>query len=84
MSEIPEDLIAEAITSAFGERCPDYEPECHCCKVWKQYDHLVSATERAAKIVEDAGKPYALHTATGAMMFRAAVEKIAAAIRSQP
>jgi len=36
------DLIADAITEQYGERCPDYEPECWCCKVWKQYDALTS------------------------------------------
>lgn len=33
-----EDLIAEAITEAFGERCPDYGEHCPCCQAWKQYD----------------------------------------------
>lgn len=37
-----EDLIADAITEQYGERCPDYEPECWCCKVWKQYDALAT------------------------------------------
>lgn len=37
--------IAEAITEAFGERCPDYEPGCHCCEAWKQYDALAASQE---------------------------------------
>lgn len=35
-----EDFIAEAITGAFGERCPDFEPSCYCCQAWAQYDAL--------------------------------------------
>jgi hypothetical protein len=38
--------------------------------------------ERAALVVEAAGTPYTFHVATGAMMFRTATEKIAAAIRA--
>lgn len=34
------DLIAEAITEAFGERCPDFEPSCYCCQAWAEYDAL--------------------------------------------
>src|SRR5690606_38420615 len=34
------DLIAEAITEAFGERCPDFNPACWCCRAWKRYDYL--------------------------------------------
>ena len=26
----------------FGERCPDYEPECECCKRWKLLDDLIA------------------------------------------
>ncbi|AMX93661.1 MULTISPECIES: hypothetical protein [Mesorhizobium] len=34
------DFIAEAITEAFGERCPDYAEGCAACDAWKQYDDL--------------------------------------------
>ena len=40
--------------------------------------------ERCAARVEQFGQPYALNTNTGAMMFRAEVSKIAAAIRQLP
>lgn len=40
MRDISENLIAEALTGQFGERCPDFEPECHTCKAWRQYDDL--------------------------------------------
>lgn len=36
------DLVAEAITEAFGERCPDFEPECHCCKAWAEFDRITT------------------------------------------
>lgn len=38
--------------------------------------------ERDARIAEQFGEPYALNTNTGAMMFRAVTDKIAAAIRA--
>lgn len=34
------DLIAEAITEYWGERCPDFDADCPCCKAWKQFDAL--------------------------------------------
>jgi hypothetical protein len=33
-------LIEEALTEFYGERCPDYEWTCICCVAWKQYDTL--------------------------------------------
>ena len=33
-----ENLVEEAVTEYFGERCPEYEPGCACCEGWKQYD----------------------------------------------
>lgn len=35
-----DDLIAEAITTVFGNRCSDYAEYCPCCAAWKQYDEL--------------------------------------------
>lgn len=50
--------------------------------VARAIDEAVAAErERCAKIAESHGEPYALHTATGAMMFRALTVKVAAAIR---
>lgn len=48
-------LIAEAITEAFGERCPDFEPDCWCCKAWAAFDAIRA---REAELVE-ALKPFA-------------------------
>ena len=39
--------------------------------------------ERAAKVAEEFGKPYAVNTATAAVVFRSNVGKIAAAIRRE-
>ena len=36
----PNDLIAEAISEAFGERCPEVVQGCPCCDAWAQYDAL--------------------------------------------
>lgn len=35
---LSDDLIFEAISEAFGARCPDFEPDCYCCRAWAQYD----------------------------------------------
>lgn len=24
----------------WGSRCPDYEPECPCCKAWRLHDEV--------------------------------------------
>lgn len=32
--------IEEAITEHWGKRCPDFDPNCHCCKAWAEYDRL--------------------------------------------
>jgi hypothetical protein len=29
----------------YGERCPDYEPECACCKAWNLFDQYREHTE---------------------------------------
>ena len=43
MTDDPCDYVAEAITAHWGERCPDYEPQCACCAAWAQYDGLKAA-----------------------------------------
>lgn len=36
--------IAEVLlTEHFGERCPDFEPDCECCKRWKLLDELLNS-----------------------------------------
>lgn len=34
------DLIREALKEYWGEPCVDYEPECACCKAWRQFEKL--------------------------------------------
>lgn len=41
--ELGNDLIAEAITEAFGERCPEFSAGCWACEAWAQYDTLSAA-----------------------------------------
>ena len=31
-------LLEEAISEYFGERCPDFEPGCPCCRAWAEFD----------------------------------------------
>lgn len=52
----PTDFIAEAITEAFGKRCPDYAEGCPCCDAWKQYDDLRALGTQPVPV---AVKPYA-------------------------
>ena len=40
MSARDPNLLAEAITEAFGERCPDFAEGCYCCEAWRLYDDL--------------------------------------------
>lgn len=32
--------LRQFITEEFAERCPDYEPTCLCCTVWRAFDEL--------------------------------------------
>jgi hypothetical protein len=48
-------LIEDAITEYFGERCDDYEKNCVCCKAWQEYDIMclalrIVAVETATEI----------------------------------
>ena len=47
METMMSNLIEEALTEYFGERCPDYHEECMCCKAWKEYDILCVAADRS-------------------------------------
>lgn len=42
-----DDLIAFAITEAFGERCPTADADCYTCQAWGQYDKLKALTTPA-------------------------------------
>ena len=61
MTDDPYDYITEAITAHWGERCPDYEPQCACCAAWAQYDALKAceansspSTAEALRVLTDA------------------------------
>ena len=47
MTNDPYDYTAEAITAHWGERCPDYEPQCACCAACAQYDALKNGAKNA-------------------------------------
>lgn len=49
MSRFP---TAEEVTRFWGERCPDYEPECPCCQAWALFDGRAEAFEQAAQIAD--------------------------------
>jgi hypothetical protein len=36
--------LAEAVEFYWGERCLDYEPTCHVCVAWAQYDKIKNLT----------------------------------------
>jgi hypothetical protein len=42
-------LISLSITEALGERCPDFDLECWCCKAWAEFDALRAALVDAEK-----------------------------------
>lgn len=35
-----ETSLEEAIREYWGERCPDFEPGCPCCRAWAEFDQL--------------------------------------------
>lgn len=41
-------LIEEAITEHWGERCPKYIWGCIVCEAWKQYDNLHEMAQQTA------------------------------------
>lgn len=47
-----DDLIAFAITEAFGERCPTTDDDCYTCQAWSQYDKCRAAATPSAQGAE--------------------------------
>ena len=40
-------VVAEAmLRDWWGERCPDFDPDCECCKHWYLLDQLVDEDNR--------------------------------------
>lgn len=46
--------IEEAITEAFGERCPDFDADCRCCKAWAELDQMNDKIEGLEADLENA------------------------------
>ena len=42
-------LIEQAITYYWGERCEDYEPLCIVCQAWRLYDDLCDRSAQGAE-----------------------------------
>ena len=47
-----EDILAEVITEAVGERCPDFEPDCIGCQAWAEYDRVKGLEAENARMRE--------------------------------
>ncbi|MDE2106920.1 MAG: hypothetical protein KGL39_57430 [Patescibacteria group bacterium] len=53
------DLIREAVTEQWGERCPEFNPECWCCKAWAEVDRieaLAAKLEKATEALKEIGR----------------------------
>ena len=35
-------LVEEALTEQWGEKCPEYEQGCVVCQAWREYENLVT------------------------------------------
>jgi hypothetical protein len=33
-------IVEKQWLKEWGERCPEYEPECPCCVAWRKFDKL--------------------------------------------
>jgi hypothetical protein len=42
-------LVEEAITAHWGEKCDDYEQGCPVCDAWREYENLVAYGETLKK-----------------------------------
>ena len=38
-------LVEQAITEHWGEKCPEYEQGCVVCQAWREYENLVTYGE---------------------------------------
>jgi hypothetical protein len=47
------DLIADAITDQYGERCPEYAEGCFTCEAWKQYDYMRGLEARIEALMSE-------------------------------
>ena len=49
-------LVEEAITAHWGEKCDDYEQGCPVCDAWREYENLVAYGETLKKSFTDIPK----------------------------
>ena len=43
-------LVEEAMTAHWGEKCDDYEEGCPVCDAWREYENLVTYGETLNKV----------------------------------
>lgn len=51
-------MESEDITEYWGERCPDFEPDCACCMAWKmfdEYEEMRLERDRAVEVAFEFG-----------------------------
>lgn len=37
-----EKWLKKKLKELYGEKCPDYEDRCACCKAWSVYDSIIA------------------------------------------
>ena len=45
-------LVEEAITAHWGEKCDSYEQGCPVCDAWREYENLVTYGETLNKVAQ--------------------------------
>lgn len=45
-------LVEQAITGHWGEKCDDYEEGCPVCDAWREYENLVTYGETLNKVAK--------------------------------
>ena len=46
-------LIRDAVTEQWGERCPDFDPDCYCCLAWREIDELEALQDWVARFEKE-------------------------------
>ena len=52
--------VYAAIVEVWGERCPDYDPDCLCCRAWADYDRGAAVQWRPIETAPKDGTPILL------------------------
>lgn len=45
-------LVEQAMTAHWGEKCDDYEEGCPVCDAWREYENLVTYGETLNKVAQ--------------------------------